>query len=768
MTVGERERLDDHPIVEARIRPVVAPESAVGRTRITARLIDPGQPAVATLVAPAGYGKTTVLGQWVAVEARPVAWLTVDIGDNNPSVFVAYLAAALGRVGPVDPALARGAVVRRDRVLSFAVPRLLADVHRWERPAVIAFDDVHLLTDRTSIDVLSAFLDHLPPTFHVVLAGRALPGLPVARLRAEQRLVELGVNELALDRHEAATLITAAGCEVTDEDLAILLERTEGWAAGLYLATLARARGELPDSWVRSVTGADQPIADYLRSELAHRLSDDDMEVLTRCAVLDDLTPGAVAAVVGRSDGWPRLEALAAQNLFIHAVGRDAQTYRFHKLLRDFLLTELARREPDASIRGHRAAFDWYASEGNVDLAVRHALAAGDREAAGQLVATASIAATRDGEVEVVERWLASFTAEDFHALPFLTLVGFWSHMLTGRGEEALHAWGLAEGASTADLDPDDAALFESRRSVVRALVASDGPRAMLADARYAVAREPATSRWHPDALFLEGTAQFLLGDLDDAERLLAAASRESVGRDTPNLGPLAVAAVIRIRRGDWVEGVALTREAENRMRLFRSEHVALALPVYALVARIAARDGDVKRAREALVHAQLVRPLASRAFPAYAVAGLLELARAYLALSDPAGAQIVLREAEQLVRWTPSLGILTDDLIQIRRYLSGAATALVGSSALTTAELRILPFLPTYLSFPEIADRLSISRNTVKTHAMSIYGKLWASSRGEAVERAVELGLLEPYPVLSLAAPAARAASPGRRDSDD
>jgi LuxR family maltose regulon positive regulatory protein len=214
---------------------------------------------------------------------------------------------------------------------------------------------------------------------------------------------------------------------------------------------------------------------------------------------------------------------------------------------------------------------------------------------------------------------------------------------------------------------------------------------------------------------------------------------------------------MLRFRRNEWLQGVALTREAATRMRLFRCEHVVLALPVYALEARIAARDGDVARAREALVKAQLVRPLASRAFPAYAVAGLLELARAYLALSDPGGAQIVLREAEQLLRSTPSLGLLTDDLIQIRGYLTGAATALVGSSALTTAELRILPFLPTYLSFPEIADRLSISRNTVKTHAMSIYGKLWASSRGEAVERAVELGLLEPYPVLASGTPAAR-----------
>jgi LuxR family maltose regulon positive regulatory protein len=759
VTVVGRERLDELPIVEARIRPVAPPLAAIERPRITGRLADLTQGPVTTVVAPAGYGKTTVLGQWAAAEDRPVAWLTIDPVDNDPSVFVAYLAAALARVGRVDDILTDGRVIGTDRVLSFGVPRLLADVHRWNRPTVLVIDDVHRLTDRTCHDVLSAILYHLPPLIQVVLAGRALPALPVARLRAERRLMEIGVDELALDRREAGALMVAAGADMTEEDVDTLLERTEGWAAGMYLATLAHSRADSTEAWVHSVTGADQPIADYLRSELAHRLSAEDMEVVTRCAVLDDLTPGAVAAVGARADGWPRIQALAAGNLFIHAVGLDGQTYRYHKLLRDFLLTELVRRDPDSAAKGHRAAFEWYRSINSVDLAVGHALAAGDREAAAGLVSTAAIRASQTGEVAVVERWLSSFTIEDFQALPLLTVVGIWAHMLTGRGDEALRLWGIAERASTEGLSDADARLFESRRHVIRALFGPDGARAMLLDARFATEHEPATSRWHPDAVFLEGFAQFLLGELDDAEALLAAAAREGVARDSPNVGPLAMGAMIRLRRGDWLEGVALTRDAASRMRLFRCEHLISALPVYALEARIAARDGDVQRARDALVQAQLVRPLASRAFPAYAVAGLLELARAYLALSDPGGAQIVLREAEQLVRWTPSLGLLTDDLIQIRGYLSGAATALVGSSALTTAELRILPFLPTYLSFPEIADRLNISRNTVKTHAMSIYGKLWASSRGEAVERAVELGLLEPYPGLSLVAPPATTA---------
>jgi LuxR family transcriptional regulator, maltose regulon positive regulatory protein len=302
---------------------------------------------------------------------------------------------------------------------------------------------------------------------------------------------------------------------------------------------------------------------------------------------------------------------------------------------------------------------------------------------------------------------------------------------------------------------------FESRRAMARAILCRRGPRAMLADADFAVSREPASSRWLTHALWLQGSAHYLLGDLDAAEASLLASTREAVAIDSPNLAPLTLLASIRLRHQDWAGAEQLVREASGRLEQFGYGYLVMSLGVYALEARIAARRGEVQAAREALVKAQLVRPLASRATPTFSVGSLVDLARAYLAMSDPAGAQIVVREAEEIVRRTPSLGLLTDELIDVRRYLSGAATTLVGSSALTSAELRILPFLPTYLSFPEIADRLSISRNTVKTHAMSIYGKLWASSRGEAVERAVELGLLEPYPGLeALRQPVAREAT--------
>jgi LuxR family transcriptional regulator, maltose regulon positive regulatory protein len=749
MTIARGSRLEALPIIEAKLQPVAAGRGSVDRSRIVDRLLDPQAPTLVTLAAPAGYGKTTVLAQWVEREARPVAWLTVDTADNDPTVFVAYLASALARIGDIDASLLGGTTLARSRILSFAIPRLLADIHRWPQPAVLVIDDAHRLTDATSLDALATFAGHLPPGFHLAVAGRVAPRLPVARLRAERKVLEIDASTLALDARETAALTAATGWPLSTEDASALVARTEGWAAGIYLATLAHARGEPDAGWTSAVSGVDEPIADYLRSEVGHRIDDADMTILTRSAVLELLEPHAVEAVTGRPDAADRLEALAAQNLFIQTVGRDGRSFRYHKLLRDFLLAELERREPGMTVTLHRSAARWAAGAGAIELAIHHSLAAGDRADAARLVASHGVTAFQTGDFVTLERWLGAFEVEDFEALPQLALVAAWVYTMTGRGDDAIRLAELAERAPTEHMDADLARSFEVRRALTRAVMCRRGPRAMLADAELAVAGEPASGRWLTHALWVLGSAHYLLGDLDAAEAALQASTREAQAVDSPNLAPLTLLASIRLRQQDWAGAEQLIREASVRLEQFGYGYLVMGLGIYALQARIAAHRGEVQAAREALVRAQLVRPLASRAAPAYAVASLVELARAYLAMSDPAGAQIVVREAEEIVRRTPALGILTDELIDVRRYLSGAATALVGSSALTSAELRILPFLPTYLSFPEIADRLSISRNTVKTHAMSIYGKLWASSRGEAVERAVELGLLEPYPGL-------------------
>ena len=215
----------------------------------------------------------------------------------------------------------------------------------------------------------------------------------------------------------------------------------------------------------------------------------------------------------------------------------------------------------------------------------------------------------------------------------------------------------------------------------------------------------------------------------------------------------LALRASLAIARRDWDTATRDAHEAHDRFSQMHFDAVASSVLVHAVAARVAIHDGDPARGRDELVHAQLVRPLASFALPSTAVVALMEVARAYLAIADPAGAGSAVAEAERILRRRPDLGVLAGQLVELRRQAIGAAQALAGPSTLTPAELRVLPMLSTHLMFEEIAQRLHVSRHTVKAQVVSIYSKLGVSSRGEAVDRAIEIGLLEPFPGLRLTA---------------
>ena len=233
------------PLVEAKLRP---PDAAArdhrARRGSSTRSWTSAGPRVVAVIAPPGYGKTTLLAQWAAREPRPVAWLTLDDLDNDPAVLLSYLATAFDRIGPIDDAIRSGLGAPRQRILAIAVPRLASELHRWERPAVLVLDDAHRLVDRTALDALAALLDHLPPGFRVAIAGRTEPDLPLARLRAAGDLLEIGTGQLALTEEETAAVVAADGHPLRPEDVRTVHARTEGWAAGIHLAALALARGE--------------------------------------------------------------------------------------------------------------------------------------------------------------------------------------------------------------------------------------------------------------------------------------------------------------------------------------------------------------------------------------------------------------------------------------------------------------------------------------------------------------------------------------------
>lgn len=614
-------------------------------------------------------------------------------------------------------------------------------MHRIGRPAVIVLDDVHRLLDRTCLDALASLLDHLPPGIRVALVARTMPDLPFGRWRVAQSLLEIGRDDLAFDPDEARALTSAAGVELDTRAAQALVTRTEGWAAGLYLSTLARKRSGSEDT-VAAATGPSRYIADYLRSELLADLPTDDVTFLTRSSILDVLQPQVVEAIVGLPGAASRLDRLAASNQLISSVGG---AYRYHNLLREFLQAELDRLEPGLAPTLHREAASWYAASGRTELAIEHAFRCDDPDIAAALVTAALLPQMYTGHADRLDRWLGTFDDRAFQRRPPLAVSGAWIHLLHGRPEAAEHLADIAERSSFTGDPGDGSASFESGRSLLRAVMARHGPEDMLANATQAVSAERPDSPWRTNALLMQGSAHLLLGNGRSAEAALEEAIE--AGGMAGAMVAWASRAGLAIARGDWRAAERFARESRGILVRAQLGDLAASLMTHAVAARIAIRHGDLARAHEELVRAQLVRPLATHALPWFSVGVRLELAHAYLALSDTAGARNVVAEAEAIARRRPALGVLNDRLTEMRQRLVDVSATLAGSSALTIAELRVLPILSTPLTFREIGERMFLSPHTIKTQAISIYGKLQASSRSEAVERAIELGLLEPFP---------------------
>ena len=708
-------------------------------------MVEP-QPSVVSIVAPPGYGKTTLLAGWARREQRSVAWLTLDAFDNEPSVFLSYVAAAVDRIQPVDGSLASALSAPGPGILGTCVPRLASGLHGWPHPGLLILDDLHLLVNRTCLDALTALLEHLPPGFQAVLAGRTAPDLPLARMRVRQRLLEIGRSDLALDAEETAKVVAAAGQDLSPDQARHLADRTEGWPAAIYLAALARRRGGTVGTLTGDVSGRDGYIADYLRSELDPTLTDEDAMVLTRASILDVIEAPAVSAVTGLPGAGDRLRALARGNELIVRVGGAREAYRYHQLLRDYLRAELDRREPGAASGLHSRAAAWFADAGRPEEAIEHSIAGGDPDATARRVERAFITTYYGGHADRLGRWLRSFDDRAFDRRPSLAIVAAWVDALTGRPESADRMADIVERSGSTGTPADGSASFVSARAMLRAVMARNGPEAVLENAAVAEKAEGAGSIWRATALWLLAGAHMLRGDVDTADSILADAVAVAPRVGTSGFYALALRASLAIAKGDWRAAEGLAKESHAGFERTHLDGVVSALMVHAVAARVAIHRGDLARGREELVRAQLVRPLASYALPWASVLAQLEMARAYLAIGDPTGARSVVSDAERIVRQRPRLGVIPAAVQELRHRLEQSARTTRGSSTLTTAELRVLPFLSTHLTFEEIGERLSLSRHTVKSHSISIYGKLGATSRGEAVERAVEIGLLEPY----------------------
>jgi LuxR family maltose regulon positive regulatory protein len=680
------------------------PHTGVPRPRLLTRLLD--SPPFVVVVAPAGYGKTTLLCDWSAADPRPFAWITLHPGLD-------------------DPSSVRRAITRA--LEAFADDDL-----------VLVLDDVHALRSEPARDVIASLATQPPPGLTVVLASRAEPPLPVARLRMQGLLLELRAVELAMTRVEAAAMLRGGGLPFSAGELDTLVRNTEGWPAGLSLAALSLAEQGVPTVGLGRFGGADRLVAEYVRDEVLARVSDEERAFVTRTSVLDVLTASLCDALLERTGSAAMLARLGRAGFPLVALDRTADRFRHHRLLREMLQAELHRSDPVLEAELHQRACTWHAAAGDRERALRHALAAGHPERAAELVWTGVLEAVERGCADPVEHSLSRFASTVLAAHPPLALAAAGTQLAHGRIDVAEHWVHAAKRRGGADV--------AGATAVLTAALGRDGLDRIAADSDRAAELLAPDSPGQALAALLAGVVAYLRGDRDGARaRLENGARRAAVPAPLVHALCLAQLALLALDEHDPEEAARLACRARSQVTrhgLARLETSSLVLAISALVqaqrGRVDSADADAREASALLARTVDVAPW-------YELEVHLALARTALRLSEVNAARTHLVAAQRAADREPEAVTARAALEATEQELAtfaGVRPRLTAS--LTTAELRILHFLPTHLSFREIAARTFVSANTVKTQANAVYRKLDVRSRSEAVACARDLGLLD------------------------
>jgi LuxR family maltose regulon positive regulatory protein len=732
---------------EVKLAAPLTRRGTVAKLDVIGRLREASVPCV-TVIAPAGYGKTTLLAQWAEVDPRPFAWVSLDGRDDDDAVvFLRYVAAAIHRVEPLPSGVFDALSGPRASAWAMRVPHVTSALAALEGPLVLVIDDLHAVSNLSCLDVVAALVQSVPAGSQIVIATREEPPLPLPRWRAQGWMHEVGVPDLQLDELEAAFLLDAAGVDLDASQLFELNERTEGWPAGLYLAALSVQAGAATPADIEGFSGTDRFVSEYFRFELLSRLPPIEAQFLKHTSVLHRLSGDLCDAVLDTRGSARMLETLERTNGFVVPLDRQGESYRYHHLFGQLLRDELQRSESDLVPALNSRAMAWCLANDLTEAAVAYGHAAGETEAVARLVDALALPLYYDGRMQTVEEWLSWFGEDELAKYPALAVYRAWFRVLTGRPEEAERWLALADGATSAIPLSDGSATIAPWVATLRAHMMGGGADHALEDANLALDRLAAESAWVSVALLARGVAHVLLGATERAAEDFAATIETGVA--TGNVEDVFVAhtqlALLAARESAWGEAGRHARTAQALVEERGLGDYSTSALAHAVSARIALHEGRQGDARAALARAHRLRPLLDHGLPWLTVQVGLELTRAHLALTEVAAARNVLSETERVLELRPDMGYLVEDARELHDRLAATSEpAGAWAMSLTGAELRLLPFLATHLTVPEIATRLFISRNTVKTEAVSIYRKLSASSRSEAIERAVEVGLLE------------------------
>jgi LuxR family transcriptional regulator, maltose regulon positive regulatory protein len=622
--------------------------------------------------APAGFGKTTLVSEWVAGCERPVAWLSLDEGDNDPTRFLTYLVTALQTVAPEIGAGVLAALQSpQPPPPEMILTALLNEISTIPDNFILVLDDYHLIDSKPVDYALNFLLEHLPPQMHLVIATREDPHLPLAKLRARGQLTELRATDLRFTSSEAGEFINQVmGLTLSTEEIAALEIRTEGWIAGLQLAALSMQGREDIASFIQAFTGSHRFVLDYLVEEVLQHQSEQIRNFLLQTAILDRVCAPLCNAITEREDGKEMLDGLERSNLFLIPLDDKRQWYRYHHLFADVLQIHLMEAQPDRVATLHLRASAWYEQNGLRSDAIRHALAAEDFERAAGLIELAWSAMNLGYQSSTWLGWVKTLPEGLVHARPVLTV--WYAYALSGSGEMEASEARLKDAERWLDTTAD---MHERPESLAAGMVVVDEKEfrrlpGMIALFRggQALARGdmPETVKnaqraldlaTEEDHLMLGGAASELglaawaSGDLDTARRMTADGTENVrlAGYISSAIGGSIVLADIQIAQGRLHEAMSTYERALQ----WATEPGAPALAVrgaadmYVGMSALHREHNDLKTAHQHLLTSQALGELAG--LPQNPYRWCAAMARIREAEGDLDGALDLLDQAERL-----------------------------------------------------------------------------------------------------------------------
>jgi len=717
------------------------------RGRLLEMLDEDGGSALTVLEAGVGYGKTTLVRSWCAERREAVIWMTLDAADDDPVRLWTHLATAVERLGQGLGARALASLGVRGAPVETAVDELMNGLVAYGRPVAIVLDDLDTVGSDRSLRSIAHAIERLPPNVRVLVSTRSDPAIGAARLRARGALTEIRAHELAFTVDETRELLARERIELSGESVELLVERTEGWPAGLYLAALWLRDLEDPDQGVRSFLGSARHVADYLTDEVLTALPPQTRDFLVRTSVLVRFTPDLCDALLGREDSAAMLAELARSNMFLVALDPRGEWYRYHHLFGELLQLGLGREHANEL---RRRAADWCRANGLVEDAIEYAAGAADAEMVAELLVEHHREFVWGGRLTQFLGWVQWLPVELLLEHPSLPAAG-----ALAAGLLALPAVDVQRQLAVAERARSErpqlwSPYLEATVELTRAMGIDRGDvGAAVEHARRAVAAARAGAEvLSVGALATLAQAQFFAGDFDETRRAALEAVERPDAPDRPDgyIASLGLLALADAEQGRTEGAEAWARQAINyARRRFQTGSWRLSMAHLGL-ALACTQTGRLDEAeREALRGEHLRRSPQPTVGHAHA---LLVLAQVCVARSRLERAARELERAQRAIAEFPDPGRLPAIAATVEHDLT-TARANTGNhrivEAPSPAELAVLRCLATGLSRREIGAKLYISLNTVKTHTRELYRKLGATSREDAIARAEALGLLEP-----------------------